>query len=230
MSEELRLSLSDSLRVPIAEDDLIAKMSDTEHNFIERKLVKDHRGWLKTAVAFANSCPIGFPGVLFVGVDNKGNVERHDKPIEFEDLQKSISARIADAWPPIYHYPQTLKKDGAEFVAVLIPGSESRPHFAGHSYIRIGPESKKASEQQFDFLIAQRSSKVRALQQLVGQRIFWFSFKDAPFGGNGSGTILNCNQFFVTIDGGTYKRCFPVDWVEINFEPVNGLYQLIIQH
>jgi hypothetical protein len=91
MSEEIRLSLSDSLRVSISDDDLIAKMSDTENNFIERKLVKDHRGWLKTAVAFANSCPISFPGVLFVGVDNKGNVEQHDKPIHFEDLQKSTT-------------------------------------------------------------------------------------------------------------------------------------------
>ena len=27
--------------------------------------------------------------------------------------------------------------------------------------------------------------------------------------------------------GGTFKRCFPVDWIEINFEPVNGRFRLI---
>jgi hypothetical protein len=229
MSEEIRLSFPESLRVPISEDDLVAKISDTENNFIERKLIKDHRGWLKTAVAFANSCPIGFPGVLFVGVDNNGNVERRDGHVDFEALQKSISARIADAWPPIYHYAQTLKKNGAEFVAVVIPGSDSRPHFAGHSYIRIGPETKKASEQQFALLIAERSSKVRVLQQLIGKNVHWFSFKDPPFGGNASGKLSDCNQFFLTVDMGSHKRCFPTDWVEINLEPTSGLYQLVIQ-
>jgi len=150
MSEEIPLRVFDSLLVPVSEADLIKKLSDTEDNFIERKLVKDHRGWLNTAVAFANSCPIGYPGVLFVGVDNNGNVERHSNLVDFEKLQKSISERISDAWPPIYHFSQTLKKDSAEFVAVLIPGSELRPHFAGHSYVRVGPETRKASEARFN--------------------------------------------------------------------------------
>jgi len=229
MEEQISLRPSDSMRVSVSEDDLIRKLSDTEDNFIERKLVKDHRGWLNTAVAFANSCPIGFPGVLFVGVDNDGNVEPHNTPVDFERLQKSISERISDAWPPIYHYSQALKKDGAEFVAVLIPCSELRPHFAGPSYIRVGPETRKVSEQQFDALIAQRSSKVRALQQLIGKDVFWYSLKDAPFGGGGRGKILDCNQFFLTISGEGYQRCFPVNWIEISFEPTNGLPNLIIQ-
>jgi len=229
MSEEQRLSLSDNLRVPISSDDLLAKIADTENSFVERKLIKDHRGWLKTAVAFANSCPIGFPGVLFVGVDNQGNVEHHDNPPDFEKLQKSISERIEDAWPPIYHHALPLTKDGATFIAVIIPGSELRPHFAGHSYIRVGPETKKASEQQFDALIAQRNSKVRALQQLIGRIVTWYSFKDPPFGGSSNGTLIECTQFFITIDMGASRRCFPVDWVEINFDPANSRYQLIIQ-
>jgi hypothetical protein len=229
MDEQISLGLSDSLRVPVSADDLLKKLSDTEDNFIERKLIKDHRGWLNTAVAFANSCPIGFPGVLFVGVDNDGNIERHSSPPNFEELQKSLSSRISDAWPPIYHYSQALKKDGAEFIAVLIPGSALRPHFAGPSYIRVGPETRKASEQQFDLLIAQRSSKVRALQQLIGKNVFWDSFEDSPFGGSGNGKILECNQFFVTIACEGYQRCFPVNWIEISFEPENGLHYLIIR-
>jgi hypothetical protein len=229
MSEEIRVSLSDSLRVSVSDEDLISQVSDTESNFVERKLVKDHRGWLRTAVAFANSCPIGYPGVLFVGVENDGRIQRHDNPIDFEDLQKSISERLSDAWPPIYHFSKTLRKDGVEFIAVMVPGSEFRPHFAGHAYVRVGPETRKASEHQFDQLIAQRSSKVRALQQLIGKTVLWHSFKDPPFGGNGNGTLLDCNQFFVTIDAGTYKRCFPADWIEISLEPVSGLHHLIIQ-
>jgi hypothetical protein len=229
MDKQISLGLSDSMLVPVSANELIQKLSDTEDNFIERKLIRDHTGWLNTGVAFANSCPIGFPGVLFVGVDNNGNVERHNNPVDFERLQKSISERISDAWPPIYHYSQALKKDGAEFVAVLIPGSALRPHFAGPSYIRVGAETRKASEQQFDLLIAQRSSKVRALQQLIGKDVFWYSFEASPFGGNGKGKILECNQFFLTITGEAYQRCFPINWIEISFEPANGLHYLIIR-
>ena len=54
MSEEIQLNLADSLHVSISGEDLVAKITDTENNFIERKTVADTRGWLETAVAFAN--------------------------------------------------------------------------------------------------------------------------------------------------------------------------------
>jgi hypothetical protein len=141
-------------------------------------------------------------------------------------LQKSISAVIANAWPPIYILPKTLKKDGAEFVAVIIPGSPLRPHFSGQAYVRVGPETRKASEEQFDELIAQRSSKVRALQKLIGQTIHWKQF--AP-GRDAMGTVVACNLFFLTIHGDDYKLCFPVEWITISFDPDNQRHQLFIK-
>jgi hypothetical protein len=44
-------------------------------------------------------------------------------------------------------------------LAVIIPGSELRPNFAGLSYVRRGSQSDPASEEQFAELIAQRNSK-----------------------------------------------------------------------
>jgi hypothetical protein len=44
MSEEIRLNLADNLHVSISDEDLIAKITDTENNFIERKTVSDTRG------------------------------------------------------------------------------------------------------------------------------------------------------------------------------------------
>ena len=32
----------------------------------------------------------------------------------------------------------------------------------------------------------------------------------SPFLGNGNGRITQCNQFYLTVDGGTYQRCFPI--------------------
>ena len=227
MSEEIRLNLADNLHVSISDEDLIAKITDTENNFIERKTVSDTRGWLETAVAFANSCPIGFPGVLYVGVNNDGTVQRHKEPQNFEKLQKTVSNRIGEAWPSIFHLSRTIRKDNFEFLAVLVPGSELKPHFSGHAYVRVGPENRQASEDQYDKFIAQRSSKVRELQKLVGKTVYWHSI--TPFAGNDNGTLGDCNQFFVTIDGGSYKRCFPIDWITISFDPGNQRYMLIVQ-
>jgi hypothetical protein len=42
----------------VTEAELLSKISDTENNFIEHKTANDTDGWLKTAVAFANSCPV----------------------------------------------------------------------------------------------------------------------------------------------------------------------------
>jgi hypothetical protein len=228
MSEEIQLSLTDSLHTSISDEDLVAKTSDTENNFIERKTTSDSRGWLETAVAFANSCPIGFPGVLFIGVNNDGTIQRHTNPVNFESLQKTVSERISSAWPPIFILSKTLWKDGAEFLAVLVPGSELRPHFSGHSYVRVGPETKKASEKQFEELIAQRSSKVRALQKLVGQTVLWHSL--SPFTGNSTGVVIECNQFYLTIQGLSYKRCFPIDWISISFDPDSKQFHLVVQN
>jgi predicted HTH transcriptional regulator len=143
MTEELQLNLSDNLGISISDQDLLAKLTDTENTFIERKTVSDSKGWLKTAVAFANSCPVGYPGFLFVGVNDDGTIQRHGNPVNFEEKQKEVSARIRSAWPPIYHLIKTHRKDAGEFLAVIVPGSALRPHFSGPSYVRVGLRQEK---------------------------------------------------------------------------------------
>src|ERR1700676_3828473 len=117
MKEKSQIPHSDNLLVSISDEELISKLTDTENNFIERKSASDKGDWLKTAVAFANSCPIGYPGVLYVGVNDDGTVQGAQRAVNFEDLQKSISNDIANAWPPIYIVVKTFKKNGAEFAA-----------------------------------------------------------------------------------------------------------------
>jgi predicted HTH transcriptional regulator len=118
---------------------------------VERKTNQGKADWLHTAVAFANAVPIGYPAVLFVGVDNKGNPQQNG---DLESLQKTVSQEINRAFPPIYYLPRVLTLDGNGFIAIIIPGSPSRPHFAGKAYIRSGPETKEASERQLDLLLA----------------------------------------------------------------------------
>jgi hypothetical protein len=54
--------------IELTDDNLNQMRRDTENSFVERKTVSDKRGWLHAAVAFANSVPIDYPAVLFVGV------------------------------------------------------------------------------------------------------------------------------------------------------------------
>jgi len=215
----------------VTEAELLSKLSDTENNFIERKTVNDTDGWLKTAVAFANSCPVGQPGILYVGVDDSGRVKKQADSYDFEELQKTISKVVGRAWPPIYFVTHVLRKDGFQFVALVIFGSPLRPHFSGPAYVRIGPETRNASEQQYDELVAQRSSKFRALLKLKGQLVDWRSWSSfvPSFSGDGNGILQECNQFFYTIVGdGNYMRCFPVDQTRISFDPNNRRYMLMI--
>jgi hypothetical protein len=227
MTEEIQLNVSDNLGISSPDQDLLAKLTDTENTFIERKTVSDSKGWLKTAVAFANSCPIGYPAFLFVGVNDNGTVQVHANPPDFERLQKEVSARISTAWPPIYHLPRALRKDGLEFLVVIVPGSALRPHFSGPAYVRVGPETREASEEQYDELIAQRSSKFRSLQKLIGKTVLWQTL--SPAAGNGVAVVEACNQHWLTVGKGLERRCFSIEWITISFDPHSGYYHLIVR-
>jgi predicted HTH transcriptional regulator len=53
----------------LTDEALLLKLRNSEHDFVERKPRGQKGDWLQAAVAFANSAPIGWPAVLFVGVD-----------------------------------------------------------------------------------------------------------------------------------------------------------------
>src|SRR3990172_6493704 len=138
--------------IELKDEDLLLRLRNFEDNFVERKTSGDSKDWLKTIVAFANSTPVGYPAILYIGVRDDGTPE--ERTVNLGTLQKSFSDKAAHAYPPIYYLPKILNVDGKQILAVIIPGSELRPHFSGPSYLRVGPETRKASEEQFSILIA----------------------------------------------------------------------------
>lgn len=153
--------------------------------------------WLRSTQAFG---VILFPGILFLGVYDNGTPEQPKNPINLESLQKTLSERISDAWPPIYFLSRILRQDGQQFLAVLVPGSSLRPHFAGQSFIRVGPETRKASESQFAELVAQRQSKSFEILRWKGQditieRTYAGRTGKYPFAAN----VIEYNAFYVTL-------------------------------
>jgi len=153
---------------PLAERDLIARFRSFEDSFVERKSAKEQRDCLKTAVAFANTLPTGVPGVLFIPATNDGKIQRD---VNLDELQRDISRYIERAYPPLFYFPQIVTIDGEPILAIQIPGSPDRPHFAGPAYVRVGSESKNASADQFQQLIDRRSSKVEELTKWIGKVI-----------------------------------------------------------
>jgi len=61
-------------------------------------------------------------------------------------------------------------------VAVIVQASHNKPHFAGPAFVRSGSESKKASEEIFNRLIASRNSKARPLLEAMrkGEKVTVF--------------------------------------------------------
>lgn len=215
--------------------DLAARLTDTEDHFTERKAKNDKGGWIRTTVAFANSAPIGYPAILFVGVLDDGTITDNGK---IEDLVKSYSDTISNGcYPPIYTMPQVFTHSGKSCVVVTIPGSEQRPHFSGLSYIRDGTQTRPASEKQFGELIAQRLSKVRELMKWQGCIVtVEHVMPITNLGLTGrqrtpqTANLLGCNQFYVTVSAEEKTFSYTLADIELNFDHIANRLKLELRY
>lgn len=181
--------------IELSNEDLLRRLSDNEDAFTERKSFKDKNGWLKTAIAFANSAPIGWPALLFIGVTPKGEVEATSPNLD--ELQKTLAQELDRAYPLLFYLPKVVNTNaGRQCLAVLIPGSENRPHFSGKSFVRVGSESREASESQMTELITHRNSKARLVLEWKGKKVTVRQFRRSNSSPQHMHAILeNCNQF-----------------------------------
>ncbi len=179
--------------------ELFARLKNYEDPFTERKTEGDWKDCLKTAVAFANSLPNGVPGAMFIPATDHGEVQ---PGANLDHLQMKISKRLAEAYPQLHYIYRTLNVGADQVLVLLVFGSPNRPHFAGPAYVRDGSQSKNASDQQFQELIARRSSKVEAVRSWVGKEIT----VDYIRGGIGQrleqsvdATLEECNEWYLSV-------------------------------
>ena len=214
--------------IDLTDAELLLRLKDTEHSFVERKSVNDLGDCLKTVVAFANTAPIGFPAILFVGVTDKGDPE--DKTADFDQLQRKLSGILAKAYPLIYTLTRILKSGSKEILAVIVPGSDARPHFAGQAYIRDGSKTVTASREQFENLIAQRNGKTYeilkwkdkgitltqiAREQMLNGSTQWSYEKHMLV------NVSDCNLHYVTLSSftdGSDAISYALSLIELNFD------------
>jgi hypothetical protein len=216
----------------LTDAELIARLTQTEDSFVERKSQSDKSGWLRTTVAFANSTPIGLPSVLFIGVSNDGQISAN---VDVEKTLQAFSDHIgAHAWPPIYALARELTHAGRSCVAAIVPGSVERPHFAGRAYVREGTQTKDASMDQFERLIAERSSKVHEIRKRIGQKVLVMVqgvFRNGPHHVLGEMIVSDCNSFFVSLDpvspGG--RASYPLRRVDLSYDGTRGMLLLDVR-
>jgi len=222
--------------ISLSDQDILVRLTAFEDAFVERKTTGDSKDWLKTVVAFANSLPVGDPAILFIGVRENGEIEGN---CNLDSLQRTLSEKLAVAYPPIYYLPRVLQRDGKQFLAVIVPGSADRPHFAGQAFVREGSKSVVSSDSQFDALIAERNSKVREILKWKGQVVTVHTLMSknlaavhilGPSGSGGIvGSIADCNQFYVTVQSQTrmgIRISLPLRIVEVNFDNNNSRLEL----
>jgi hypothetical protein len=207
--------------VEMSDDVLLSRLRNEEDHFIERKTTSDLNDCVKTVVAFANSAPIGMPCVLYVGAYDDGRPEQ--KTIDFDSIQKSLNNKLKSVYPRVPYIARVLKDCATQVLAVIVVGSELRPHFAGPSYIRVGSESKEATIEQLNLLIAQRSSKFYRISIHIGKQA---TIKTKFIFGNNTftetqdiATIVDCNESWITVQfDETRIDSYPLTSVELSYD------------
>jgi predicted HTH transcriptional regulator len=215
--------------IELKDEELLLRLNNFEDTFVERKTSGDSKDWLKTIVAFANSTPTGYPAVLYIGVKNDGTPE--EKPVNLDSLQKTFGEKIGEAYPTIYCLTKVLNVEGKQILAVIVPGSPDRPHFAGPSFIRKGSETVEASEEQFANLIAMRNSKAYEILKWKGKQItFAYAFESKAVGPPArqkDACVVECNQFYVTLEFTHASYSYPLVYVEVSFDTQKNRLMLV---
>jgi len=215
-------------------DELLRMIVNHEDNFVERKPEHAKSAELRqTLGAFANTVPEGRNAVLFIGIhDRTGEVLGVTDP---DQLQKRVSSVCqSDCYPPIAHTSEVLTASNGKLVlAVVIPPSNAKPHFTGPAYVRVGSESRKASEEQYEVLILSRNDKAREILKHKNEvfTVLGINYKlgsNKPLaGGNYRESckcrIEECTAHMVTLIDIGSRRHFsePLEHIKFNYDHDN---------
>ncbi len=110
--------------------DLLRAGQTTESSLIEPKTdgFKDKEA-RKVIVAFANSTPAGQESVLFVGLHDKTGAVLGVG--DADSVQRKYSKVLEECYPEIVTQMHAIEFGGKTVVAIVVPASDRKPHFAG---------------------------------------------------------------------------------------------------
>jgi hypothetical protein len=202
--------------------DLLRLLHSTEHTFVERKTVNDTRDLVKTVVAFSNTLSNDQEGILFVGATDAGEIEAHSSSLD--QMQKSLDDKLKNIYPAVYYTTKPVQESGKECLAVIVPGSRSRPHFAGPLFVRDGSRTVVAGADRYESMLAARTAKTYELQKWEGKPVTVRTLtrqNGMPYVINQTkeqGRLVAANQFYLTVDMGNRVLSHPLRRVEISYD------------
>jgi predicted HTH transcriptional regulator len=212
---------------------LLRLLHSTENSFVERKTVGDQKDWIKTVVAFANTLANDQEGVLFIGATDKGQIEETTSGLD--NLQKTLSEKLKSVYPNVYYTTRTVLESGRECLAVIVPGSPLKPHFAGQLFLRDGSKTVVAAAEKYETLLAARLGKTFEIQKWQGKTITLRILSRQ----NGMAymvnqythvaQVVNVNQFYATVSFNNQSRSYPLSRVEISYDNQAGRPELAIE-
>jgi len=222
--------------------ELIALFASKEDNFLERKSQGVKAEELRrTAVAFANSVPDGRAAVIFIGVDDHTGKARGIT--NTDALQQRVRRVLeSDCYPPILFSSEVISAEDKDILAVVIPASANKPHFAGPSYVRVGSQSRVASREQLDELIFSRIDPCRMLLALRNQpvTVHAIGYKlgdlrplaDSHYRERHDCHVTGCNAQSVSLHSIISGRNFsePLAWVTITHDHERNRPLLVFSH
>src|SRR5437899_3265401 len=146
-------------------------------------------------------------------------------------MKTNASKELSKIYPPIYPQMKVMRDANAkEFLAIIVRGSENRPHFAGPSYVRDGTQTVIASESQFEGLIAERNNKAYEVLRWKGKAItFTQPIREYMVHGTTnwtqhkqiSVTVIDCNQHYVSLENvaqASDRASYSLRIVELNYD------------
>jgi hypothetical protein len=200
------------------DEEIFQRLGNTEDHFTERKTRPQRDQVTEAIVAFANSALPNKPGILYIGVSDKGDIVGGENP---ESWQQKITEWANGCFPEVAVIPRVLSKDGNSFLAVVVPLSEVRPHFARPAFKRRGAKTVPASQEEIDEWITYRNSKVKFILDWKDKMITVQMVRrgvGALSSGGGEYRVIACNPHFVTLSGAPLGRTttYPLSSVELS--------------
>ncbi len=148
--------------------ELLGRLSDHEDGFTERKLEGVGASELKkTIVAFSNSLPPNRTAILYIGVSDNGDIRGVENPDKLQRTLRNLAEN--DCYPPIWVDTYPLSTESKTVLAIVVPYSTKKPHFAGPAFIRRGSESINATEEVYRELLLSQDDKRRYLLDNINE-------------------------------------------------------------
>lgn len=150
------------------DDEVHRRLRDVEDHFTERKEAPQEHTFREAMTAFANTAIQEKPGIIYVGVRDSGEVIGGNN---MDSWQQKISSWASSCFPPVNVIQIALSVESKSILAVVVPGSPVRPHFAKAPYVRKGARNEIASQGEIDDWISYRNSKLRIISEWKAQNI-----------------------------------------------------------